>query len=211
MGTFAQGEGNNERAEEWLRTVLNAEGDIANDPFVRKYLSNIPMDVEIVPGITADLPVDRTTTSLILAEALQGLGKIDEAIDVVEQITDPTSYAALSLAELYLASGRLDDVVDLTNGIENVDDITAMLNAYRGSAFRQLGHHDAAREALKEALRSKKRSSTILHLALSERAETYLAQNRVAQARKDLERILAEDSSFPEIREKLESLPSTPN
>jgi tetratricopeptide (TPR) repeat protein len=209
VGTFAQGEGNNERAETWLRSVLSAGGDIADDPFVRKYLSDIPMDVEIVPGITADLPVDRTTTSLILAEALQGLGKIDEAIDVVEQIDEPTSYAAVSLAELYLASGRFDDVVDLTNGIENVDDITALLNAYRGSALRHLGHHDAAREALKEALRSKKRSSPILHFALCERAEAYLAQNRVAQARKDLERILADDASFPEIRERLERLPST--
>jgi tetratricopeptide (TPR) repeat protein len=138
------------------------------------------------------------------------LGKVDEAIVVVEQIGEPTSYAAVSLAELYLVSGRFDDVVDLTNGVENVDDVTALLNAYRGSALRNLGHQDAAREALKEALRSKKRESPILNFALSERAETYLAQNRVAQARKDLERILADDSSFPEIRERLERLSSTP-
>jgi tetratricopeptide (TPR) repeat protein len=210
VGMFAQGTGDNAKAEEWLRTVLAAGGELANDPFIRKYLGNILVDVEIAPGITADTPVDSATASLILAEALQGLGKVDEAIVVVEQIGEPTSYAAVSLAELYLVSGRFDDVVDLTNGVENVDDVTALLNAYRGSALRNLGHQDAAREALKEALRSKKRESPILNFALSERAETYLAQNRVAQARKDLERILADDSSFPEIRERLERLSSTP-
>ena len=35
-----------------------------------------------------------------------------------------------------------------------------------------------------------------------------MAQNRFAMARKDLERILAEDSSVPGLREALDRLPS---
>jgi tetratricopeptide (TPR) repeat protein len=74
------------------------------------------------------------------------------------------------------------------------------------SAFRQQGFHDAAHEALKEALRSRSRAAPIRHLALSERAENYLVKGKKAMARKDLERILAEDSDDANVREWLEEL-----
>ena len=53
------------------------------------------------------------------------------------------------------------------------------------------------------SLRSRSRSATIRHHALHERAENYLAQGKKAMARKDLERILADDSSYQGVREKL--------
>lgn len=74
----------------------------------------------------------------------------------------------------------------------------------RGSATQ--GFHDAAHEALKEALRSRSRAAPIRHFALSERAENYLAQGKKAMARKDLERILAEDSDYEGVRETLAEL-----
>jgi hypothetical protein len=46
---------------------------------------------------------------------------------------------------------------------------------FRGQAFREQGFHDAAHEALKEALRSRSRAAEIRHLALAERAQNYLA------------------------------------
>jgi hypothetical protein len=206
VGMDAQAKGDQTRAEEWLRSVVGVQGDLGSQPFVRKYLGGVEIPVEIAGGVTAQLPIGSATAALMLAEALQALGRVDEAIGVVEQLPEPTSYAALSLAELYLAAGRFDDVVDLTNGIDNTDDVTALLSAFRGSAFRNLGHFDAAREALREALRSRKREHAILNFALSERAETYVAQDRKSQARKDLERILADDSSSPGVRERLEHL-----
>jgi hypothetical protein len=42
---------------------------------------------------------------------------------------------------------------------------------FRGIALRELGHHAAAREAFKEALKSKSRDSVIRHQALMERGE----------------------------------------
>jgi Tfp pilus assembly protein PilF len=68
------------------------------------------------------------------------------------------------------------------------------------------GYHDAAHEALKEALRSRSRAAPIRHLALHERAQNYLAQGKKAMARKDLERILAEDSTYHGVREQLAEL-----
>jgi Tfp pilus assembly protein PilF len=117
-----------------------------------------------------------------------------------------TTYAAVSLVELYLKAGRFDEVVELTEGMKNEDDASALLCVFRGSAFREQGFHDAAHEALKEALRSRSREAAIRHLALSERAANYMAQGKKSQARKDLERILAEDSGYEGVREQLAEL-----
>jgi tetratricopeptide (TPR) repeat protein len=119
---------------------------------------------------------------------------------------EPTTYSAVSLAELYAQTGRWDDVIELTEGITNEDDASALLCVFRGQALREQGFHDGAHEALKEALRSRSRAGPIRHRALSERAENYLAQGKKAMARKDLERILAEDSSYEAVRERLAAL-----
>ena len=97
-------------------------------------------------------------------------------------------------------------MIELTEGVKNEDDASALLSVFRGQAFREQGFHDAAHEALKEGLRSRSRAAEVRHLALSERAQNYLAQGKKAQARKDLERILAEDSSYEGVRERLAAL-----
>jgi tetratricopeptide (TPR) repeat protein len=112
----------------------------------------------------------------------------------------------VSLAELYVAAKRYPDVIELTDGVENTDDATALLCAFRGVAFREQGFQDAANEAFKQALRSRSRDAAIRHLALSERATNYAVQGKKGMARKDLERILAEDSSFEGVKERLAEL-----
>jgi Tfp pilus assembly protein PilF len=56
------------------------------------------------------------------------------------------------------------------------------------------------------ALRSRSRAAPIRHFALMERAQNYLAQGNKGMARRDLERILAEDSRYTGVREQLEEL-----
>lgn len=90
--------------------------------------------------------------------------------------------------------------------MKNEDDASALLCVFCGQAFREQGFHDAAHEALKEALRSRSRAAPIRHKALAERAQNYLAQGKKGMARKDLERILAEDSSYDGVREQLAEL-----
>ena len=109
----------------------------------------------------------------------------------------------MSLAELYCALGRSDDVIALTEGVTNADDGTALLCVYRGTAFAHKGLHDAAREAFKEALRARSRNAIIRHKALWGRAQVNLADGKRAMARRDLEKILAEDSDFPGLQEAL--------
>ena len=82
----------------------------------------------------------------MLAEWKQSDGDLPGAIDIVEQL-EPTAAAALSLAEWDIALARWDDVVELTDGLANSDDVGALLLVYRGTALRELGHHESARLA----------------------------------------------------------------
>jgi hypothetical protein len=77
---------------------------------------------------------------------------------------------------------------------------------FAGTAFHQQVFDDAAHEALKDALRSRSSAAPIRHLALAERAANHLAQGKMAQARKDLEPILAEDSGYEGVCERLAEL-----
>lgn len=191
-------------AKELLADAFSAGGDPATHRFVVTYLST-SLELSVAPGVTAELPINRDAVGLALAELRQADGDLDGAIDVVEQL-EPTTYAAVSLAELYAQAGRAQDVIELTEGIMNEDDAAALLCVFRGQAFREQGFHEAAHETLKEALRSRSRAAPIRHLALAERAENYLAQGKKSQARKDLERILAEDSDYEGVRERLAAL-----
>jgi tetratricopeptide (TPR) repeat protein len=187
-----------------LDSAFSTGQDPAADQFVSKYLAT-RLELTIAEGITAELPISRDAVGLALAELRQDEGDLEGAIDVVEQL-EPTTYTAVSLAELYLRADKLDDVVELTENVKNEDDASALLCTFRGTAFREQGFYDAAHEALKEALRSRSRAAPIRHLALAERASNYLAQGKKAQARKDLERILAEDSAYEGVRERLAEL-----
>jgi tetratricopeptide (TPR) repeat protein len=191
-------------ASDLLQRAFDDRGDPGAEEFARKYL-NVGLTLNIARGVSATLPIGRDAVGLTLAELRQEQGDLDAAIDVVEQL-EPSTYAAVSLADLYAAAGRFDDVIALTDGVQNEDDASALLLAYRGMAFRHQGMHDAAHESLKEALKARSRDMSIRHLALSERAANYAAQGKKAMARKDLERILAEDSTYPGLTEALAEL-----
>jgi hypothetical protein len=130
----------------------------------------------------------------------QHTGEVEKAIDVVEQLP-PTTYAAVSLADVYTEAKRYDDVVEVTDGIRNEDETTMLLLVLRSVAFREQGLYVAAHDAFKEALRYPSRPPELRQLI--ERSHNFAAQGKKAQAWKDLEPILAEDSSYEGVREQL--------
>ena len=180
-------------------------GDPSADPFLRRYVPGLIIAVPVTEQVTAELPVSHLALALLYVETMQALGKVQEAADYVAALPrDPTT--TLSLAELWLHLERWSDIVDLTTGIENTDDTSALLLVYRGIAFREQGYHDAAREAFRAALRSKRREPMIRHLALFARAQGALEQGRRASARKDLETILNEDPDYEGLQAALDGL-----
>lgn len=191
-----------------VRSLLNWMHDIAYDPaedtFVQRYISAQTLTVPIAVGITATLPLNRDALSLFLAEVEQAEGNLGRAIEVVE-VSTQTTVAAVSLAELYASIARWDDIVELTNGLTNEDDSAAFLLVQRGKALRELGYQEAARESLREALRARSRASAIRNLAYIERGITYLTEGKKGMARKDFERVLADDAMYPGLNELLDA------
>lgn len=193
-----------DRAQRLLEQAF-AAGDASTTTFFGKYIDGIAVQLKVAEGVTATVPLGRDAVGVMLGELYQSDDKLDQAIDVVEQL-EPTTYTAVSLAELYAQASRFQDVIELTEGISNEDDATALLLVFRGVAFREQGYNDAAHEALKEALKSRSRDATIRHHALFERARNFDLQGKKSMARKDLERILAEDSEYPEVKQRIAAL-----
>jgi Protein of unknown function (DUF4236) len=181
------------RRVEWL---WSSGYDPARDPFLNRYMPDLTIMLGLTAEITAALPADRDALGLLLAELRQATGDAALAIDCAESLT-PSSPAAVSLAELYASQNRWRDIVDLTNELENHDELLTYLLIQRGVAFRELRMFDAARESLKKALAARSRPAALRHLALVERGQCYLAESKRAMARKDFHKVLAENANYP--------------
>jgi hypothetical protein len=187
------------RRVEWL---WSSEYDPARDPFLNRYMPELTIVLSLTAEITAALPADRDALGLLLAELRQATGDVAQAIDCVESLT-PSSPTAVSLAELYASQGRWMEIVDLTNDLENDDDLLTYLSIQRGVAFRELRMFDAARESFKRALAPRSRPAVLRHLALVERGHCYLAEGKRAMARKDFQKVLAENANYPNLADHL--------
>ena len=193
-----------DRAGDLLAWAFQTGQDPARDEFVAQYVRGA-LRLEVVEGVEVLLPVDRNALGLGLAEVRQAQGRAAEVVPVVEQL-EPNVATAVSLCELNTVTGRYGEVAKLTEGITNSDDLTALLLTFRGVAFREQGYYDASRASFREALRFRSRHPVVRHRALLERARCYERERKFAMARKDLERILAEDSDYPGLTEALAEL-----
>ncbi len=190
------------KAEEFVEKLWNERSRIFTDSLFVKYLSHNHVEVGIADGVSSVLPLDETTLALLYVEILQIQDKLDKALDVVRTLP-VTPVSMLSVADILVQKKSWSDVVSLTTGQTNTDDITCLLMIYRAMAFREQEYFDAAAETFKEALKSKSRTPELRHRALLERADSYLAQGKKALARKDLEKILADDPDYHGLKEAL--------
>jgi tetratricopeptide (TPR) repeat protein len=190
------------RARTLLNWLHDAQYRPEQDPFVNRYMPRSTFTVPVTAGITATMFLSRDTLGLILAELEQQAGHLARATEVVESL-EPTTIAAVSLAELYAEQARWPDVVELTNGLVNVDEPSTYLLVQRGIAFREQGYFEASRTALKEALRVRSGSVELRQWAYIQRGLTYLAEGKRVMAKKDFERVMAEDFGYPGLAELL--------
>src|SRR5207244_4456378 len=94
-------------ATQLLSEAFSLGRDPAQDKFITKYV-DAGVELGIAPGVTAELPVGRDAVGLALAELKQDAGDPNGAISIIEQL-EPTTYAAVSLAELYVQVGRFNE------------------------------------------------------------------------------------------------------
>jgi tetratricopeptide (TPR) repeat protein len=197
-----------DHARTLLAGVFASGFEPAGDPFLRKLAGASVISVPVADGVTIDLPLNREAVGLALVELHQMHGDLDAAVGVVEALP-PTAATGLSAAELYSLTGRHTEVISMTEGVTNEDDASALLLVLRGIALRELGYLDAAKEALTVALRARSRAAEVRHKALLERATVHAMAHRRALARKDLEKVLAEDSTYAGVAEALQALSDT--
>ena len=190
---------------EWGKEMWANRHVAFSDKYVRKYFQGITPQVQITNGIFTSSVYNAQTLGHIYVELLQQLGKLDEAFAILHEM-EPDQLVAISLADLEICTKDYDGAIETTEDIENEDDATAMMLILRGVAFREKGLNEGALECFKRALASKKRSEILLHRALFERAETYSVLGKKALAIKDLEKILVDDSDYPAVQEKLDTL-----
>jgi tetratricopeptide (TPR) repeat protein len=176
-----------------------------SDGIVLKYFKGIRPVTRITEGISATEILNQQQFGLFWAEVLQAHEKYTEALDVLHELS-ATQIVAVSMADIELAQKDYDAVFETTNEITNEDDATAILLVQRAIAFREKKLFDASLECLKQALAKKSRSQAMLNRAHLERALTYKAMNKPAQARKDLELVLVNEPANEEVQKLLTEL-----
>jgi tetratricopeptide (TPR) repeat protein len=168
----------------------------------------VSIETAITPTVMVEVEMTTPGAALLLAELYQARGDREKAIGLLENLVDvaPDNPAiALSLAELYSQEGLWQELASMPVRIENTDDLSAEVLRYKARAMRETGMLDGALEVLKEALKSKKRHPEILKAARYERALTYGAMGKTSQAKRDLERLYAEDPSYEDVAERVRS------
>jgi len=180
-----------------VRQVLDGGYNPEEDNFARRYLSFISAGVG-VPGFTvARLPYSKALLALGASGILIEQGRQKEALELARSYVQGSIVGQLLLAELYDECNEPKRVIELTNNVSNVNEASMLLLTLRGKALAKAGHFDAAIETFKEALHYPSRPDELKELAWFNRAKTYMEVGKLSQARKDLERVMASNSSYP--------------
>jgi tetratricopeptide (TPR) repeat protein len=178
-----------------------------------KYEIAAQASLPITPDIFAHVFPRERGTRLALVEIAQLQGRHDDAMTHIRRLMDidPTDpVVLLSFAELALDSSDdralMDRVVRATAHVENETPVDTAILLYRGRALAALGMPDAAIDVLTLANRRRKdRPEGFLHQIRYDRAVLYEEVGRKAQARREFERLYAEDPSFEDVRARLEA------
>ncbi|MFW5653203.1 MAG: DUF4236 domain-containing protein, partial [Planctomycetota bacterium] len=99
---------------------------------------------------------------------------------------------------------QLTRVVDLAGNIDNESQVHGGVLFYKAIALRHLGVLHAARDELTALLRrTKDRDPAFLQAVRYERARVYELLGRKSQAKRDLERLFADDPNYEDVAARL--------
>lgn len=190
----------------YFEAVLASDYSIP-DPLMRQYGVGGAMEVGVTAAVSVTIPMSNLAVALILAESYQRTDQRRKAIELLESLgaeAPGEQVFALSLADLYFEADQWDDVVRVTEGVtSNEDDSSLNILAFRAYALNEKGMTDAALTVTKECLRSKKRSPSLLHFARYIRGRAYENAGKASMARKEFEKVFAEDAGFADIAQRL--------
>jgi tetratricopeptide (TPR) repeat protein len=192
-------------AIDYLEKVVTSDKALP-DQLMSKYVPGGHIAVPVTEDVAVEVPFGTLAAALTLAEVYQRNGRVDAAIGLLQQVIEEGGdhpFLVLSLCDLYAEVAAWDEIVDVAAGVTNEDDVSLQVRLLQARAFQEQGMPNAALEAYKDALRSKKRDPELLKEARYERAKLYIATGKRAQGRKELEKIYAEDARFRDVSDLL--------
>lgn len=198
----------NEKALFYMERVVQSDIPLP-DQLMLKYLSGASMFITlyVTPRVEAQIPFDNLGAALILAELYQEVGRRDEAIGILQQLAEQApddSVLKLSLCDLLYEEGSDDEVIELAAGVENDSEPALACLHLKGKALARRGLHSAAIDTFSVGLRKTSgRNPDLLKEIRYDRATLYDEINQPKSARKDWERLYADDPSYRDVRGRL--------
>lgn len=204
VGLTAVSGGHHAAAVPYLERVVADERELP-DELLLKYASDAVLAIDVTENVRVHVGMDSLAAVLALVECYQEVGRSDEAIGLLQQLVtvEPSPELTLSLCELLEDAGAWDELVELAAGVENVDDVTFAIRLHQARALEAIGQPEAALEVYRALLRTKKRDPELLKAARYGRGRLLVRTGKVAQGRKDLATLFAEDPGYLDVRELL--------
>ncbi|MDQ3548959.1 MAG: hypothetical protein M3439_09080 [Chloroflexota bacterium] len=182
------------------------------DKLMQKYVpGTLEMQLPVTERVTVSVAFDSIGATLVLAELYQELSRRAEAIGLVQRLLDilPTDDAVrLSLADLLYDDDDFKGLVELTQGVENRDDVTLATLHLRAKALANEGLVAPAAELLTTCLRrTAGREPELLKEIRYNRAEAYELLGETRKAKADWSKLVAQDAFYRDARARLEAAP----
>jgi tetratricopeptide (TPR) repeat protein len=176
-----------------------------------KYVPGVmEMQLPITEHVTAAVGFDSIGAAMVLAEVYQELRRKQEAIGLVQRIHEllPEDDAVrLSLADLLFDDDDFGGLVELTQSVENRDNVTLATLHLRAKALANEGLMEPAAELLSACLRKTAgRDADLLKEIRYNRAEAYELLGEKRKAKADWSKLVAEDAFYRDARERLAKL-----
>ncbi|HEY3763794.1 MAG TPA: DUF4236 domain-containing protein [Gaiellales bacterium] len=188
-------------AVDYLERVVASSNPLP-DKLVLDYAARLQFVVELTNGLHITSAASSELAAEMLARAYDLLDRTDEAIGLLQKLSDlhpDEPWLILQLCAFHSKLAEWDEIVHLAAPITNVDDLTCSVVNARIEALVKLGLNDAAYESSKDALRSKKRLPGVLHDARYLRAQALKALGKLGPARTELEKLYAEAPDYEDV------------
>jgi len=170
-----------------------------------RYFDQFQAAIPIARGIYFHTNYNHSYLTYTYSELLQATGNPAKALEILNSAPE-SEYKEIAVLDLYLSLKQYEDVIAQTNNITNTDDNSALTLLFRAIAFRETNQPQIAIETFRLVTSKRSRSQEILNYAIYERACTYEAMGKKAMAIKDLNKLLAVDSTDEAAQEKLKEI-----
>ncbi len=205
------------RNENWLYAIDHFEAALKKESTLGELCvrNNVAIEIAypITPEVIAHIGPDPRSTRLALAEAYQGAGKLNAALQILKSMinTHPSDLiVALSLAEIAFEAddGHNMNMFNLVKILEETDAVEGLSWARDFNRARALMRSNAFEEALDAyacAMSDEFIPDDMHKLAWYERALTFIEAGDQTRGRQELSRLYAYDKTFADVGQRLRS------